>query len=123
VQRATQLVIADTPDGRVAADLTRQLAGLIGIHGASLPVVDQLGALYELTLILEHIPHGDDYLLDLDAVRHRSPLGPTSVADLIIQFHGRPSQELRGRMENAPSDLMSINPDRPHSWLSTDTNR
>jgi hypothetical protein len=58
------------------------------------------------------------YLLDLSVVRHRSSLGTTSVADLIIQFHDRPGQELRGRMENAPSDQMSINPDQPPPWLA-----
>jgi hypothetical protein len=118
VLRSAELVTAAQPDDRVAADLAWQLAALSALHPVQLHVVPRIGPLPELTVILVPgtAPDGT-YLLDLPTVRHRSPLGTTSVADLVIQFHGRPGQELRGRMEKAPSEQVSIDPDRPPSWL------
>lgn len=118
--RAAQLVTADHPDDRIAADLAWQLAWLIDLHYVPQQTVPRLDALPMLTVILvpNTAPDGS-YLLDLSEVRRRSPLGSTSVADLVIQFHGRPGQELRGRMERAPTEQVSIVPDQPPSWLAS----
>src|SRR5690349_24629021 len=95
VLRAAQLVTAAHPDDRGSADLTRQLASLSDLHHVTLHVVPRLDALPELTVVLvpDTAPDGT-YLLDLAEVRRRSPLGTTSVADLVIRFHGRPRREL-----------------------------
>jgi hypothetical protein len=39
-------------------------------------------------------------------------------AQLIVQLQDRPGQELRGRLEHAPDQVVSIDPAAPPSWLS-----
>lgn len=116
--RAAQLVIATKPDSRVEADLIRQLGALAGVHGQPLPAVALLDSLPEITVVVDPAAGGaDGYVLDVPALLRRQPFQGVTHADLVAQFRDRPGQDVRGRLENAPKEIVIIDPDSPPTWL------
>lgn len=115
--RSSQLVISAAADDRVAADLDRQLGVLRGVHGVALPTVALSDSLPEVTALLD--PAGDgSYPFDVPALRARQPFGEVAFADLIVRFRDRPGQELRGRLEDAPHEVVALDADNPPRWLA-----
>ena len=120
VLRATELVLAATPDTRVEADLVRHLGKLRGHHQVGLPTVPASDRLPELTAIVDGDPALPYlYTLDVPALRARSPWPDAACADLIVRLRDRPGQDLRGRLEHAPDEVVSIDPAAPPGWLSS----
>lgn len=118
ILRAADLVTAPAPDERVKADLLRQLGFLQGLHGQQLAKVELRDALPEIVVIMDaEAQAGAGYSLDVPALRARQPFGETIYADLVLQFRDRPGQDLRGRLERAPSEIVTIHPDNPPAWL------
>jgi hypothetical protein len=114
--RAAQVAVAPVQDSRLEADLTRQLSYLHGVYGVSLPTVTVVDSLPEVTAIIDADTAAPGrYLLDLPTLRTRLQL---ACADLAVQFRDRPGQELRGRLEDAPRQNVSIDPLAPPAWLS-----
>jgi hypothetical protein len=117
--RAAQLVIAANPDSRVEADLIRQLGALAGVHDQPLPAVTLLDSLPEITVVVDPVAGGSDgYVLDVPALLRRQPFKGLTHADLVVQFRDRPGQDVRGRLEDAPNEIVIIDPDGPPTWLS-----
>jgi len=118
--RAAQLVVAANPDSRVEADLIRQLGALDGLHGQALPAVTLLDSLPEITVVVDpEAGETDGYVLDVPALLRRQPFQGQTHADLVVQFRDRPGQDVRGRLEDAPSEIVIIDPDSPPMWLSS----
>jgi hypothetical protein len=59
------------------------------------------------------------YVLDVPALQARVGLPAGAPADVIVQLQDRPGQELRGRLEHAPDEVVSLDPAAPPSWLSS----
>jgi hypothetical protein len=120
--RAAQLVTVATPDLRVAADLTRQLGYLHGIHGVNLPTIVVADSLPEITAIIdpEASESGDPaiYRFDIPALKKRHPFKTSTQADLTVRFRDRPGEDLRGRLEDAPDEIVHLDPNNPPDWLS-----
>jgi len=117
--RAAELVTSAHPDPRVGADLVRQLGALHGIHGVGLPLVTLREALPEVICITD--PDSDApgrYVLDMPRLRTRQPFQGATHADITVRFRDRPGQEARGRLENAPHSVESIDPDNLPAWLT-----
>jgi hypothetical protein len=120
VLRAAQLVLAPTPEERVEADLVRHLGLLRAVHHVALPSIALSGALPEITAIVDgDAAQPGRYVLDVPALRSQSPWPDAPWADLIVQLRNRPGQELRGRLEHAPDEVVSIDPAAPPGWLSS----
>ncbi|HEX9682437.1 MAG TPA: hypothetical protein VGA13_05105 [Acidimicrobiales bacterium] len=115
--RASQLVISATTDDRVAADLDRQLGALSAVHGVALPVVALTDSLPEIAALLDLADDGS-YPFDVPGLRGRQPFKGATFADLVVRFRDRPGQELRGRLENAPDQVVHLDPDHPPAWLT-----
>lgn len=116
--RAAELVLAPIPDSRVTADLTRQLGYLRSLHRMPVPAVTVVDSLPEITVIIEADPaFPDQYLLDLPALRAWQPFRSGAHADLVVRLRDRPGLELRGRLEDAPDEIVSLNPVAPPPWL------
>jgi hypothetical protein len=119
VLRAAQLVLAPASDDRIATDLVRQLGALTGLHGVALPAVQPSEMLREITAIVGRDPAAPGhYVLDVSALRVRVDLPAGAPADVIVQLKDRPGQELRGRLEHAPEQVVLLDPAAPPSWLS-----
>jgi hypothetical protein len=119
VLRASQLVLAPAPDERIATDLMRHLGALAGVHGVALPPVSPHEVVREITAIVGPDPtEAGIYLLDVPALRTRVGLPAEACADVIVQLKDCPGQELRGRLEHAPDQVVSIDPAAPPAWLS-----
>lgn len=119
VLRAAEVVTAQSPDDRTEADLFRQLGALSAIHGQQLPYVSLLDALPEITVVIEASGGSHDrYTIDVPALKARQPFQGATHADLIVQFRDKPGQELRGRLEKAPDEVVFIDPDDPPDWLA-----
>lgn len=122
VLRASQLVLATGPDERGEADLARQLGLLTDLHGVQLPTVslpDALPALPELVVIVDRdVEVTGRYRLDVPALVARCPWPEVVYADLTIEFRDRPGQQLRGRLERTPHEVVLVDPDAPPIWLS-----
>jgi hypothetical protein len=73
----------------------------------------------EITMIVDPDPsHGGRYALDFPAVRLWMPFQDAhDCADIVIAPRDRPGQELRGRLEDAPSEVVVIDVDVPPAWL------
>ncbi|MBV8993501.1 MAG: hypothetical protein JO287_07335, partial [Pseudonocardiales bacterium] len=117
--RAADLVIAPVPDARVEADLTRQLGLLHSLHGVTLRAVTVEESLPEITVIVDADPAvPGSYLLDMPRLRVRQPFQSATHADLVVRLRDRPGQELHGRLENAPHQVVSVDPLAPPAWLN-----
>jgi len=116
--RAAQVVaVAPKRDSRLEADLTRQLSYLHDVHGVSLRTVTVGDSLPEITAIIDADTAAPGrYQLDLPTLRSHLQL---ACADLVVQPRDRPGQELRGRLEDAPQQNVSIDPLAPPAWLSS----
>ncbi|GAA1895230.1 hypothetical protein [Streptantibioticus ferralitis] len=71
----------------------------------------------ELTVILDPDPGGSGYVFDMPYVRQPSPFSAERYTDLVVEFH-RPGVGLRGRLEDAPPQPVTIDPEQPPAWLS-----
>lgn len=116
--RSSQLVI-QPHNTRVEADLIRQLSILAGVHNEPLPSVGAEAALPEIAVVV-HPKAGSTKLYDLDvpSLWGRQPFKQATHADLIVKFSDRPGQEARGQLEDAPREVVSINPDDLPRWLN-----
>ena len=119
VLRAAQRVSAASPDSRVETDLIRQLGAFARLPGQPLPAVTLLDSLPEITVVLDPEASGADrYVLDVPALFRRQPFQGSNHADLVVQFRDRLGQEVRGRLEDAPEEIVILDPDNPPTWLS-----
>lgn len=119
VLRAAQIVTSMTADERYADDLVHHLGKLAGIHRVALPRLPVDLRLARLTVIVPADTASPGcYVLDVPAVRAAWGQPGRRWVDLTILFTDRPGQELRGRLEHAPDQVVSIDPAAPPAWLS-----
>jgi hypothetical protein len=57
------------------------------------------------------------FLLGVPDVKAQSSQPDAQWTDLIVQLQDRPGQELLGRLEHAPDQVVAIDPAAPPSWL------
>lgn len=115
--RAAELVTSTAGDVRVAADPDRQLGLLRGVHGEALPMVGMADSLPEITVIVDANDSGL-YPFDVPALWARQPFKESTHADLVVRFRDRSGQDLRGRLEDAPDEVVVLDPDKPPGWLT-----
>lgn len=115
--RASQIVMAAQADARLTADLQRQLAILAPVHGLTLPVIELTDSLPAITVIVDPSPEPGVYRLDVPLLRRRQPFQGTRHADLVVTFRDRPGLSLLGRLEEAPHEVVLIDPEAPPHWL------
>jgi hypothetical protein len=116
---AADQALAPATDARSTSRLVRHLADLAALYGQSTTAAGAPDVVPELTVIIDPNPADPQrYLLDMADVRVRNPFSAAGgYADLIIKPRDRPGQELCGRLEEAPPDLVAIDPDAPPPWL------
>lgn len=118
--RAAELVCMPQPDGRVRADLTRQLSRLHNVHSTILPAVRLSDSLPTVAVLVDPTQgRSGQYALPIPMIRARArvPLPGVKFADLIVRFRDMPGFELRGRLEEAPHELVLLDPLQPPGWL------
>ncbi|MGW3179468.1 hypothetical protein ACWDD9_09405 [Kitasatospora sp. NPDC001119] len=104
-------------EARTDGDLRARLDDLKGIHKQEILGGVTLKRVPELIVLLP-AGQGGGYVFDVPYVRRRSPWSAERYCDLVVQFHDRPGVNLRGRLEDAPDQQVSIDPDQPPEWLS-----
>jgi hypothetical protein len=119
VLEAADRVLGGSSDSRGEARLLRHLADLGALHGHQVRASALPAVVPELTVIVDADPADPKrYLLDVPDVRARNPFRESGdCADLIVAPRDRPGQELRGHLEDAPDDVVSVDPDAPPAWL------
>jgi hypothetical protein len=119
VLRAAQLVVAPVAEERFEDDLRYQLGLLAGVHGVALGQMPQRLRVSRITAIIGADPATPgSYLLHVPALKAKSPWPDATWTDLIVQLDDRPGQELRGRLEHTPDEVVVVAPMAPPPWLS-----
>lgn len=117
---AADLAVSSIVDPRDEARLLRHLADLGALHRQQVDRAQSVPAVIpEITIIVDPDPsRGSRYVLDLPALRLWLPFQDAgNCADIVIAPRDRPGQELRGRLEDAPSEVVVIDVDVPPPWL------
>jgi hypothetical protein len=119
VMIAADLAVSSSVDSRDEARLLRHLADLGAVHRQQVSAQSVPAVIPEITMIVDPDPsHGGRYALDFPAVRLWMPFQDAhDCADIVIAPRDRPGQELRGRLEDAPSEVVVIDVDVPPAWL------
>jgi len=116
--RASEVVLGPV-DSREEIDLRYQLTVLERLHKVSLSPGGLPPRIPEITVVVDPTNVGaDTYMLDVQQVIGNYPFAGNAYADLIVEFRDRPGQVLRGRLEDAPQSIETIDPAQPPSWLS-----
>lgn len=117
--RAAQIAVSGTPDPRVNADLLRQLHQLQPLHGVPVPPVTMQESLIEVEICVDPDPAVTGrYVLDVPKLKASLHRRKIEHADLVVLARDRPGQDLRGRLENAPDLVESIDFGNPPGWLT-----
>jgi hypothetical protein len=66
----------------------------------------------ELTVILDSRSDGSGCVFDTAYVRRRSASSAERYTDLVVEFRDRPGVSLRGRLEDAPDQVVTLDPNR-----------
>jgi hypothetical protein len=116
VLRAATLVVRGA-DSRTAGDLRARLAALGAHHGVNV-LGAELQPVPEVTVLVDRVDdEADVYELDLDALRARQPFKAAIYIDVLVVPRSRPERSLRGRLEDAPDGVVSIDLNSPPPWL------
>jgi len=120
VLRTAELVLAPSSDARIEGDLLHQLSQLTGVHGVTIGAAGSVPVqiIPELTVSVDPDPTSPTkYALDIPFVRARQTWQTSPYVDLVIAFSDQAGRELRGRLEEAPDEVVAIDPDNPPPWL------
>jgi len=116
---AAGVVLSTGRDPRNEARLLRHLADLAGLHQQQLDATTIPAIIPEITIVVDPDPADSTrHLVNMPAVRAWMPF-PTvgDFADVIVAPRDHPGQELRGRLEDAPPEAVTIDFDAPPTWL------
>jgi hypothetical protein len=117
--RAALLILSPVPDARMRNDLLRHLCNLIGVHGVSLPKPMPPGSIPEITVLIDSDPDAPDhFVVDVPALKAKLASKEIREADLVVVPRGRQEQELHGRWEDAPDEIVQIDAKHPPPWLA-----
>ena len=117
--RAAQLVVAPVAEERFEDDLRYQLGLLAGVHGVALGQMPQRLRVSRITAIIGADPATPgSYLLHVPALKAKAPWPDATWTDLIVQLDDRPGQELWGRLEHTPDEVVVVAPMARPPWLS-----
>ena len=116
---AAGMVPSTSRDPRDEARLLRHLADLAGLHQRQLDATTIPTIIPEITIVVDPDPADSKrYLINMPAVRAWMPFSDVGdFADVVVAPRDRPGQELRGRLEDAPSEAVTIDFDAPPTWL------
>ena len=114
---ARSLALAPTGDSRIEGQF-HHLKLTARHHISTLPDVAGEDAFPIVTVTID-ANAGTPDLFTLDVPRLKDLLEPdkVSAADLFIIFRGRPSEQLSGRLEDAPDAKIELDVRRPPAWL------
>ncbi|YCH06394.1 hypothetical protein ACTAQJ_14875 [Arthrobacter sp. alpha11c] len=116
--RLSEAAKAHVKDARTDADLRVHFRVLSGLHKVSLSgATASIASIRILTVIVDPEPDGSGYTLDIPHIRQWNPWPTAPYTDIVVAFRDRPGQNIFGRLEEAPNQLLLIDPDQPPRWL------
>jgi hypothetical protein len=117
---ARSLALAPTGDSRIEGQLVHHLKKLTAWHHIS-TLPDAAGIdVFPIVTVTIDANAGTPDVFTLDVPRLKDLLEPNKVsaADLLIIFRDRPSEQLSGRLEDAPDAKIELDVRRPPAWLN-----
>jgi hypothetical protein len=104
-------------DARTQLDLAAWLARLSALHGVTLGAGEPLAVIRELTMVVYPHPESGAYLLPVPELWALPNLAGDAAVDLVVEFSDQPGIMARGRLEDAPMELVQLDPAALPDWL------
>lgn len=104
-------------DARTERDLGAWLTRLSALHGVSLGAGEPLAVIRELTVVVYRDPESRAYLLPVPELWALPNLAGDGAVDLVVEFSDQPGIIARGRLEDAPTEVVQLSPAALPSWL------
>jgi hypothetical protein len=104
-------------DARIQLDLAAWLTRLSGLHGVTLRAGEPLAVIRELTYVVDPDPESGTYPLPVPELWELPNLEGQNAVDLVVEFRDQPGVIARGRLEEAPTELVQLSPTALPDWL------
>ena len=98
-------------------DLAAWLAKLSALHGLIFGAVEPLTLVRELTMVVYPHPESGAYVLPVRELWALPNLAGDVAVDLVVEFSDQPGVIARGRLEDAPMEVVLLNPAALPAWL------